>query len=67
MRRVLQIVGILVIVMGAIWFLQGMNLIPPGNFLAKSFMMNQKQWALYGGIAVVVGLGMFFFGGRSKV
>jgi len=29
--------------------------------------MNQKQWALYGGIAVVVGLGMFFFGGRSKV
>jgi hypothetical protein len=66
MKRLLQVVGILVVIMGAIWVLQGMSLIPPGNILARSFMMGQREWALYGGIAIVVGLGMFFFGGRSR-
>jgi hypothetical protein len=66
MKRVLQVVGVLVVIMGAIWILQGMNLIPPGNILARSFMMGQRQWALYGGIAVVAGLAMVFFGGRSR-
>ena len=66
MKRLLQVVGVLVVIMGAIWILQGLGLIPPGNILARSFMMGARQWALYGGIAVVVGLGMIFFGGRSR-
>ena len=33
MKRFLQIVGVLVLIMGAIWIAQGMSLIPPGNFL----------------------------------
>lgn len=65
--KFLQIVGVLVLIMGAIWIAQGMALIPKDNFLAHSFMMGQRQWALYGGIAAVVGLGLIFFGGRNKV
>ncbi|HWE47294.1 MAG TPA: hypothetical protein VG407_14820 [Caulobacteraceae bacterium] len=65
--KLLQIIGVLVVIVGAIWILQGMSLIPQGNFLAHSFMMGQRQWALYGGVAVVIGLALLLFGGRKKV
>ena len=51
MRTTLNIVGVILIVFGTIWFLQGINLLP------GSFMTGQIQWAVYGGIAVVVGVG----------
>jgi hypothetical protein len=50
MKIVLNIVGVLMVLMGAIWFLQGINILP------GSFMTGQLQWALYGGCAVVAGL-----------
>jgi len=50
MKIVLNIVGILMVVMGAIWFLQGINILP------GSFMTGQIRWAVYGGCAVVAGL-----------
>ncbi|HEY3812183.1 MAG TPA: hypothetical protein VGL66_03075 [Caulobacteraceae bacterium] len=65
--KALQFLGVLVIIMGGIWVLQGLSLIPQGNILSRSFMMGQREWALYGGIAVVAGLALFFFAGRSKV
>ena len=43
--------GLNLIVVGCIWFLQGINILP------GSFMTGQIRWAVYGGIAVVVGLG----------
>jgi hypothetical protein len=45
----LNIVGILLVLFGSIWFLQGINLLP------GSFMTGQIRWAVYGGIAVVGG------------
>jgi hypothetical protein len=54
MKISLQIVGILLVVLGCIWFLQGVNVLP------GSFMTGQIQWAVYGGIAVVVGIGLLF-------
>ena len=54
MRIVLRIVGVLLVVFGCIWFLQGVNVLP------GSFMTGQIQWAVYGGIAVVVGIGLLF-------
>jgi hypothetical protein len=50
----LRIVAVLLIVIGCIWFLQGINVLP------GSFMTGQIRWAVYGGIAVVVGIGLLF-------
>ena len=50
MKIALNVVGILMVVMGAIWFLQGINVLP------GSFMTGQIRWAVYGAIAVVAGL-----------
>jgi len=50
MRIVLSIVGLILILVGCVWFLQGVNVI------RGSFMTGQIRWAVYGGIAVVVGV-----------
>jgi len=50
MRKVLNIIGTLLIFLGTVWFLQGINLMP------GSFMSGQVQWAIYGGVAVAAGL-----------
>lgn len=54
MRIVLQIVGVLLLAFGCIWLLQGVNVLP------GSFMSGQTRWAVYGGIAMVVGIGLLF-------
>ena len=50
MKILLNIVGIVMLVMGTTWFLQGIGILP------GSFMTGQTRWAVFGGIAVVVGL-----------
>src|ERR1700677_2524976 len=50
MRITFQVVGVLLVVFGCIWFLQGVNILP------GSFMTGQIRWAVYGGIAMVVGI-----------
>ena len=50
MKIMLNVVGVLMVLMGAVWFLQGINVLP------GSFMTGQIRWAVYGGIAVVAGL-----------
>jgi hypothetical protein len=50
MKIALYAGGVILMLMGAIWFLQGVNILP------GSFMTGQLQWALYGAIAFVVGL-----------
>ena len=54
MKIVLRIVGVLLVAFGCIWFLQGMGVLP------GSFMSGQIRWAVYGGIAMVVGIGLLF-------
>ena len=54
MRIVLRSVGVLLAVIGVIWILQGINVLP------GSFMTGQIQWAIYGGIALVAGIAMLF-------
>ena len=49
MRIALNVVGVVLVIIGAIWFFQGINVLP------GSFMTGQTQWAVYGGIAFVVG------------
>lgn len=50
MRIALNVAGALLILMGCVWFLQGINVLP------GSFMTGQIRWAVYGGISVVVGI-----------
>lgn len=50
MKTVLTIVGILCLLMGGIWFLQGINVLP------GSFMTGQIEWAYYGGGLAALGL-----------
>jgi hypothetical protein len=42
------------IAMGCIWILQGLNL--AWGILARSFMQNDRHWALYGALLAAVGL-----------
>jgi hypothetical protein len=50
MRIVLKIARILLVIVGCVWFLQGINVLP------GSLMTGQIRWAVYGGIAVFVGI-----------
>ncbi len=59
MRIFLTIVALLLIFVGGVWFLQGINAIP------GSFMTGQSQWTVYGGITFVVGLGLLVFANRK--
>jgi hypothetical protein len=62
MRIVLTVVGLLLVLVGFGWFLQGINVLP------GSFMTGQIRWAVYGGMAVVVGLVLLFrFGTRAVI
>jgi hypothetical protein len=50
MRRAVRVVSVILMAMGAVWFLQGVNVLP------GSFMTGQTRWAVIGGITAVVGL-----------
>jgi hypothetical protein len=52
MRIALYVGGVVSMLMGTIWFLQGINILP------GSFMTGQIRWAAYGAIAFVLGLGL---------
>ena len=45
-----RVIGLLMVVLGAVWFLQGINVLP------GSFMTGQTPWAIYGGLLWAVGL-----------
>jgi hypothetical protein len=50
MRIALNILGAILIFFGAVWILQGINVLP------GSFMTGQIKWAVYGGITAAIGL-----------
>ena len=60
MRIVLNIVGGLLTLIGVTWFLQGINVLP------GSFMSGQIKWAVNGGIAAVVGIGLLVGANRRR-
>jgi LPXTG-motif cell wall-anchored protein len=60
MRIALNIVGVLLVVVGGIWFLQGIGVLP------GSFMTGQIRWAVYGGIAVIVGIALLLAARRRR-
>jgi hypothetical protein len=59
-KTILKVFAVLLMLAGGIWFLQGINILP------GSFMTGNPQWAINGGIAVLVGAGLFWFASRKK-
>ena len=60
MRLVLNGVGAVVALLGVVWILQGINVLP------GSFMTGQIKWAYYGAIALVAGCVMLFAAKRMS-
>ena len=60
MRILLNVTGALCLLVGCVWFLQGINILP------GSFMTGQTKWAIYGGLLVVAGVGLLFFTNRRR-
>jgi len=58
MRRLSMIIGVLLVGVGSIWFLQGVGILP------GSFMTGQVQWAVNGAVAVGAGLILVAFARR---
>jgi len=50
MKITLDIFGVMLILAGGIFFLQGINILP------GSFMTGEPQWAINGGIFIVAGI-----------
>ena len=61
MRIASNVVGILCLLVGCIWFLQGINILP------GSFMTGQTKWAVYGGLLLIVGIGVLVVANRRRV
>jgi hypothetical protein len=59
MRIILTIAGALLLLMGGVWFLQGIGVLP------GSFMTGQTRWAIYGALAVVAGFVLLMLARRA--
>ena len=60
MRIALNVLGVLFLLMGCVWFLQGINIIP------GSFMTGQPKWAVYGGLLALAGITLLVSTGRRR-
>ena len=54
MRVISSLIGVLMILMGGIWILQGLNL--AWGSLSRSFMQGDQHWVFYGAIMLIVGV-----------
>ncbi len=60
MRIIMYLAGFLLVLVGGVWFLQGINVIP------GSFMTGQTRWAIYGALSVMVGVGLVIAASRRR-
>jgi len=61
MRIALNVAGVLCLLTGGVWFLQGINILP------GSFMTGQKKWAVYGGLLLITGIALLIAANRRRV
>jgi uncharacterized membrane protein HdeD (DUF308 family) len=60
MRLALNIAGVLFLIVGCVWFLQGINVIP------GSFMTGQVKWAVYGALSLIIGVVLLISANRRR-
>jgi uncharacterized integral membrane protein len=61
MRIVMIVAGVLCLLLGCVWILQGINILP------GSFMTGQTKWAIYGGLLAIAGVGLLIAANRRRV
>jgi hypothetical protein len=54
MRIVSSLLGLLLMAMGCIWMMQGLNVGPAA--ILQGFMVNDIRWTFYGAILALVGV-----------
>jgi len=62
LRIAAQVLGILMVIAGVFWALQGLGII---MWPAESFMLADRQWTVNGSITALVGAGIFW--GARKI
>lgn len=60
MKIALNIVGAVLVFIGSVWVLQGVNVLP------GSFMSGQMQWAVRGGVAVIAGIALLLWANLKR-
>lgn len=60
MRIALNVAGVLCLITGCVWILQGINVLP------GSFMTGQTKWAVYGAVVLVAGIGLLIMARRRR-
>ncbi len=60
MRIILNILAVLLLLVGIVWFLQGINV------MLGSVMTGQSQWAIIGVVAFIAGIILFIFSNRRR-
>ena len=60
MRIALNVAGVVCLLVGCVWVLQGINVLP------GSFMTGQIAWAIYGGFLLIVGVGLLAWARRRR-
>ncbi len=62
MRIVSTLVGVVMIAMGAVWILQGLNLA-----FRVGFMVGDKHWVVYGGGLALLGIGQVIWSNTRQL
>ena len=60
MKTILSIVAVLLILMGAIWALQGLSV------LGGSFMVGQTRWIAIVLLTIAIGAGLLYYARRQR-
>ena len=60
MKIVWNIIGVAMILAGLLWFMQDVGMLP------GSFMTGQVQWAIYGGLSILLGAGLLLYVNRRE-
>lgn len=58
MKRVGSVVGVVLVLLGVVWMLQG------ANIMGGSSMSGQSQWLYIGAVVAVLGVALFFLARR---
>jgi hypothetical protein len=61
MRIAMSFAGVLCLLVGCVWILQGINILP------GSFMTGQTKWAIYGGLLAIAGIGLLISANRRRI
>lgn len=63
MRFVLMVLGLALMLSGGLWTLQGLGVV---MWPAESFMLAERQWALYGALTFAIGSLLFWRGTKRR-